>query len=377
MSDVIPLAVPDLRGAEARYLEECVTDNWVSSAGPFVGAFETRMAALAGRREGVACVNGTAALQIALMGLGIGPGDRVIVPDWTFAASVNAVIHAGAEPVFADVSREDWCLDPASVDEAAARYGEGLRAAVLVDPLGKTASPETATYLRERHGLLVLEDAAGAIGASRGGASAGSLGAAACFSFNGNKTVTAGGGGMVVTDDEALAKRLRHLTTQARIGADYRHDAVGFNYRMTNVNAAIGVAQLERLEEMVAAKRAIAEAYRASIAERADIAFMPFDGDGDGAVDSGWLSAVRVADEPTMRDLVSHLNAAGIAARPFWCALSSQAPYSGYPSVATPVAHALTDVVVTLPSSSHLDRESLARVTAALEAWRGPEVPPL
>jgi len=375
LSDVIPLAVPDLRGNEARYLEQCVADNWVSSAGPFVGEFEARTAALAGRREGIACVNGTAALQIALTSLGIGRGDRVIVPNWTFAASVNAVIHAGAEPVFVDVSRDDWCLDPASVDEAVARYGARLRAVVLVDPLGKTVSPRTAAYLRDQHGLIVLEDAAGAVGASRDGVPAGSLGEAACFSFNGNKTVTAGGGGVIVTDNEALAARLRHLTTQARIGSDYRHDAVGFNFRMTNVNAAIGVAQLERLDEMVAAKRAIAQAYREAVAERIDIAFMPFD--GDGAVDSGWLSAVRVSDEPAMRDLVAHLNAVGIAARPFWCALSDQAPYAGCPSVATPVAHALTDAVVTLPSSSHLDRDSLARVMAALDAWRGPEAPPL
>jgi dTDP-4-amino-4,6-dideoxygalactose transaminase len=380
LSDTIPLAVPDLRGNEARYLAQCVADNWVSSAGPFVGDFEARMAALAGRRHGVACVNGTAALQIALTGLGIGRGDRVIVPDWTFAATVNAVIHAGAEPVFADISRRDWCLDPDSVEEAVARHGGRLRAAILVDPLGKMAPPETAARLRERHGLVVIEDAAGAIGASRAGASrgrmrAGMLGAAACFSFNGNKTVTAGGGGMIVTDDEALAQRLRHLTTQARTGADYRHDAVGFNFRMTNVNAAIGVAQLERLDEMVAAKRAIAEAYRAAVAGRADIAFMPFD--EDGAHDSGWLSAVRVADEPAMRSLVAHLNAAGIAARPFWCALSDQPPYAGYPSVATPVAHALTDTVVTLPSSSHLDPAARERVTAALAAWHGPALAPL
>ncbi len=367
---MIELAVPDLRGREGEYLQACITDNWVSSAGPFVSDFEATVAARCGRGHGIACVNGTAALHVGLLALGVKPGDHVIVPDWTFAASVNAVVHAGAIPIFADVSESDWCLDADSVDAAMRQYGDRVRAIVVVDSIGKAASPALFSTLKQRYGIPILEDAAGAIGAHRDGALAGGLGTAAVISFNGNKTVTAGGGGMVLCDDADVAQRVRHLTTQARSGQDYRHDAVGFNYRLTNVNAAIGLAQMERMDEMVAAKRAIADGYRAALEQRDDIRFMPYD--SDGSVDSGWLSCIRVADEPAMRDLVRHLNERRIAARPFWCSLSAQSPYADYPRMDVPVSRFLTDRVLTLPSSSHLTAEQQSTVLQALADWRGP-----
>ncbi len=365
----IPLAVPDLRGREAELLQECVRDNWVSSAGPHVTRFEKAIADLAGRREAVACVNGTAALTAALSGLGIGAGDLVIVPDWTFAATANAVVHAGAAPIFADVSVDDWCLDPDSAATAMKRHGDRIKAAIVVDPSGKVAAPSRIAKLQEQIGCLILEDAAGAIGARREGAAAGSLGHVSTFSFNGNKTVTAGGGGMIVTDDTDLAVRVRHLTTQARVGQDYRHDAIGFNFRMTNLNAALGLAQLERLDDMIAAKRALAKRYKNHIAGRNDLRFMPFDS-GDG-LDSGWLSNVMAASEKDARSLLAHLASARIGARMFWCSLSAQAPYSTFHTVDVPVSRLLTDRVVSLPSSSQLTDEEMERVLAALDGWRG------
>ena len=365
----IPLAEPDLNGNEARYLAACVEDNWVSSAGPFVTEMERRVAALTGRAHAIATVNGTAALHIGLAARGIGAGDLVAIPDWTFAATANAVVHAGAEPVFLDVSAADWALDPAALEAACAVHGERLRAVIVVDPLGNLPDPAPFRQLAARQGMYLLEDAAAAIGATRNGEPAGRLGDAATFSFNGNKTVTAGGGGMLVTDDAGLADRMRHLTTQARCGQEYRHDAIGFNYRMTNVNAAIGLAQLERLDDMLTAKRAIAGRYREALADRSDLAFMPLERLADSPC---WLSSVVVASEASTHDLIAHLDGRGIDARPFWRSLSEQPPYAGFRRGEVVVSRRLSGRVVSLPSSSHLSAADQDRVLEALRTWQGP-----
>lgn len=365
----IPLAVPDLRGREAAYLARCVADNWVSSAGPFVTEFEARVAALAGRRHGVSAVNGTAALHLLLQAMGIGGagsrrGDRVVVPSFTFAATANAVIHAGAEPVFVDVSSEDWAIDPAAVAEAVARFAP--RAIVAVHPLGLPA--RIGAVAAAAPGVPVIEDAAGAIGGRLAGRPAGGLGDHAIFSFNGNKTVTAGGGGMIVTDDADLARRARHLSTQARTGPAYRYDAVGHNLRLTNVNAAIGLAQVERLDEMLAAKRAIAATYDTAFAGRRDMAPMPRPA---GRTSACWLYSLRLADPGEVDSLIAHLDGEGIDARPFWEGLAGQAPYRGFPALPTPVTDALSGRVVSLPCSSQLSEAAQARVIEAVAAWRG------
>ncbi len=372
MSGRIPLAVPDLRGREAEYLARCVADNWVSSAGPYVREMEARMAALSGRAHAVAVVNGTAALHLALHGLGVGPGDLVAVPDWTFAATANAVCHAGAQPLFVDVDPGSWTMCPAALRAALSRHGARLRAAIAVDVLGTVADFAALGAACAAAGAALLEDAAGAIGAARDGRPAGAFGRAATFSFNGNKTVTAGGGGMLVTGDEALARRARHLSTQARPGADYIHDEVGFNYRMTNVNAAIGIAQLERLDEMLEAKRRIARRYAEALAGRRDAASQPVPA---GCETSAWLSAVRVAGEADARALVDAMHAAGAEARIFWRSLSSQPAYAAFPREPAPCAAALSGRVVTLPCSSHLTAAEQEQVVAALAGWKGDPLP--
>lgn len=365
MPAAIPLSIPDLRGREAELLLGCVRDNWVSSAGPQVSAFERSVAALTGRAHAVATVNGTAALHLALLGSGIRPGDSVIVPDWTFAASANAVAHAGATPVFVDVRHEDWALDPALVAEALAA-DRAIRAVIAVDPVGHAADMDALADVCDRAGVTLIEDAAGAIGATYKGRPCGSLGKASIFSFNGNKTVTCGGGGMLVTDDEALARTARHRSTQARLGADYVHDAVGYNYRMTNLNAAVGVAQLERLGEMVAAKRAIAARYDAALAGRSDLRPMPRPAH---SLSSCWLYNVRLADETAARSLVAALAANGIEARIFWRSLSAQKPWEKAPRHLDGVSQALSARVVSLPSSSSLPEADQARIVEALGAW--------
>ena len=373
-SDYIPLATPDLRGKEAAYLGQCVEDNWVSSAGPFVVDLETRVAALAGRGYGVAVASGTAALHLALLCAGVRPGDHVLLPDWTFAATANAIRHAGAVPFFVDVEPATWTLSPQRAAEAmeiARKDGLNVSAMIPVHVLGHPADMDPLLALARDAGIAVIEDAAGAIGATYRGRPVGGFGDAAAFSFNGNKTVTAGGGGMIVTDQAEFAQRARHLSTQARPGAGYWHDEVGFNYRMTNLHSAVGLAQLERLAEMITAKQDIARSYDTAINGRDDLLAMPR---ANWAESSCWLYSVLTASLEAATDLVTHLEADGIGGRVFWQSLSAQPPYADAPRHLDGNSARLSGRVVSLPCSSWLTEPQLARVTASLATWSGPEI---
>jgi dTDP-4-amino-4,6-dideoxygalactose transaminase len=360
----VPLSEPDLRGREEEYLSQCVRDNWVSSAGPFVTEFERRIAEHAGKTHTVAISSGTAALHLSLLCAGIGPGDLVAVPDWTFAASANAIRHAGATPYFLDVSESDWAIDPQLLREVLGSERR-IRAVIAVDPLGHAADMDALQNACDFSGAILIEDAAGAIGATYRGRPCGGLGDLGIFSFNGNKTVTAGGGGMIATNNAALASRARSLSSQARSGAEYSHDAVGFNYRMTNLNAAVGLAQMERLEEMVAAKRGIAARYDAALDGRPDMVPMPRPASGES---SCWLYSVRLPSEQRAHELVHALAAEAIEARIFWRSLSAQAPYAGAPRKLRGVSAALSGTVVSLPCSSGLSAADQDRVIAGLRS---------
>src|SRR5215472_2129176 len=263
----IPLSVPRLTGNLRRYLDECIETNYVSSVGPFVTRFEKAFAEFVGSRFAVACVSGTAALHLAVRLLNVQPGDEVFVSTLTFVASVNAILYERGIPVLIDSERDSWNLDPALVvDEikARARQGKPLpRAVEIVHLLGHPANMEPIVDVCLEYQIPIFEDAAEALGASYctgrfAGNKVGTIGKIGCFSFNGNKIITAGGGGMLTTDDEELARRARHLTTQARLpGPEYWHDEIGYNYRLTNVAAAIGLSQLEQLPEFLDRKRAI------------------------------------------------------------------------------------------------------------------------
>ena len=362
----IPLSVPDLGVDESAAVARCIADNWVSSAGPDVVAFERRMAVLSGRAHGVAIVNGTAALYLALRAAGVEAGDRVLLPDFTFAATANAVIQAGAGPVFLDVTDESWTLDPALLGDAIRKHRP--KAVVPVHVLGHPADMDAINKVCREAKVTVIEDAAGAIGARYRGRPAGSLGDAAVFSFNGNKTVTTGGGGIVVTDNAAWAERVRTLSTPARVGDRYRYREAGFNYRLPNLNAALGLAQLGRLDEMLAAKHKISARYDAALAARNDLVAMP----RCGWASSGcWLYSVRCAGRADADSLVRHMDSAAIDARVFWETLSDQPPYSGAPRYLTGVAAGLSGTVVSLPCSSSLSAVDQACVIDVLSAWRG------
>ncbi len=369
---VIPLAEPDLRGNEEAYLRECIRTGWVSSAGPFVGRMEARIAGLCGRAHAIATASGTTALQLVLAALGIGAGQRVAVPDWTFAATANAVIHAGAVPVLVDVHRDHWSLDADRLAEAfddAERCGQPIATVIAVDPLGLPADFDVLVEVCRRRGAVLIEDAAGALGSFYKGRPAGGLADAGILSFNGNKIVTGGGGGAIVTDREVWAHRARHLSMQARADERYAYDAVGFNYRLTNLNAAVVVAQLERLGTMLAARRAIAQAYTAVLSGRDDLAPPPAP---PWAEWNGWMYVVRAASVEAAADLVAHLRRQGISARPFWLALSSQAAYAQFPRKIAGASAWLSGRVVSLPCASTLSESEVARVVAGLASWRGP-----
>jgi dTDP-4-amino-4,6-dideoxygalactose transaminase len=364
----IPLAVPDLRGREAEYLARCVADNWVSSAGPFVTKFEQVVAERAGRHFGVATMNGTTALQLALVAAGVRQGTKVVVADWTFAATANAVYHAGATPYFVDVDGATWTLDPSLVAEVVVQKENAISAVIAVHAMGTPADMDPLRTVCAAAGIPLIEDAAGAIGAQYKGRPVGALGDLAMFSFNGNKTVTAGGGGIVVTDDEAAAQRVRWLSTQARAGDDYSYGAIGFNFRMTNLNAAVGLAQMERLDEMLQAKRAIAARYDQALSGRNDLAAMPRPAWADSAC---WMYCVASRNAADAAHLVQHLNNAGIQARGFWRSLSAQAPYADAPRRLTGVSAQLTGRVVSLPCSSSLEEQDQIRILEVLSTWRG------
>jgi len=384
MTDSIPLIEPQLGGNTARYLAECVETNFVSSVGPFVDRFEREFAAYVGSRFAVACASGTAAIHLAMRLLGIGPSDEVFVPTLTFIASANPIVYERARPVFVDVEAETWNLDGDLVAEELnrrARSGRALPKAVeVVHLLGHPANMTSLVEACDHHGVLLIEDASEALGArwTQGrfaGCHVGTVGKLGCFSFNGNKVITTGGGGMITTDDERLAKRAKHLTTQARLpGIEYHHDEIGYNYRLTNLAAAVGVAQLELLPSFLAAKANIAARYDASLP------------DGIGrpprapwAAPSMWLYTVLVEQDRfgmNSRDLLGRLQAEKIQCRPIWTPLHRMAPFAGAECIRGAVAEKIFRDALSLPCSVGLAAEAQERIIATFARLHQPQVRP-
>jgi dTDP-4-amino-4,6-dideoxygalactose transaminase len=378
MSERIPLCEPQLGGNARAYLDECLASGFVSSVGPFVDRFEQAFAAKVGARFAVACASGTAALHIACRLADVKPGDQVFVSTLTFIASANPIVYQQAQPVLIDSEAETGNLDPALViAELNRRAAIGLpqpKAIIAVHILGQPARLDDLAQACRRHGVMLIEDAAEALGARyRSGAFAGravgTVGAVGCFSFNGNKIITSGGGGMITCDDEVLARRARHLSTQARLpGAEYRHDDVGYNYRLTNLAAALGLAQLELLDEFLQRKREIAARYRQGFAGSA-ITVTPGAAADAWSVSSNWLNGIAVDPRVTGIDrnaVFEHLRARGIDSRPIWTPLHLQAPYLSAPRLGGDVAETIFAQGLCLPSSVGLAPAAQDRVIAAV-----------
>jgi dTDP-4-amino-4,6-dideoxygalactose transaminase len=366
----LPLLEPELTAREATYLSECVMNGYVSSVGPLVPRFEETIAEILRVNHAVACVSGTAALHLSLAALDLPATSEVFVSDLTFIATANAASYLGLRPVLVDSEPQSWNMDPSAVaDELARRSARGERmpgAIIPVHTLGYPADMGRILAVAEPHGIPVIEDAAGAIGAEwhtgpLSGQMAGTAGLAGCFSFNGNKLITTGGGGLVVSADAAFATRVRHLSTQARASQDeYDHDMIGYNYRLTNIAAAVGLAQLERFDSLINRRRAVAERYDEAFAGLPRISLPP----RGPHKRSGWLYAVLLDDHETRDRVRLSLTQAEIDARPIWRPLHLQRPHADARRIGSgAIAEDLWHRALALPSSSTLVQASQDRVS--------------
>ena len=370
----IHLSPPDVGPRERERLLEAFDSGWIAPVGPDVDAFERELATHVGgsAHHAVALSSGTAALHLALRLAGVGPGDEVLVSDLTFAATANAVVYQGATPVFIDSVSESWNIDPDLVDEelaACARRGKLPAALVVVDLYGQCADHDRLRSACAGYGVPVIEDAAEALGASYRGRSAGALGDIGVLSFNGNKIITTSSGGALLTASAAHADKARYWAAQARDPAPhYQHSELGYNYRMSNLLAAVGRAQLEVLPARVARRRAIHAWYREALAGEPGIDFMP---QADYGTPSCWLTCITVdpvAFGATREDIRLALERCDIESRPVWKPMHMQPLYAGCRVRGGAVSEKLFEVGLCLPSGSRLTGADLERIAAAIRA---------
>lgn len=371
-TEQIYLSPPDVGPLERVMLLEAFDSNWVTSVGPQIDAFERDLATLLDVRQAVAVSSGTAALHLALRCAGIGPGDRVVVPSFTFAASANAVAYVGAEPVFMDCSAETWTLDPELlVDELNRRsaIGSQVKAVLTVDLFGQCCDYDTILSECRAREIAVIEDAAEALGSTHGPSMAGAFGEAAVLSFNGNKIVTSGGGGALLTNLDSLADEARYLANQARDPLPYyEHRTIGYNYRMNNMLAAVGRAQLGSLPQRVKARRGVFAEYARRLALVEGLSMMPQAPYGES---NCWLSCVLVDPDlfgATADEVRIHLAGRNIEARPTWKPMHLQPAFAGADMIGGRVCEGLFARGLCLPSGSMLTPSQQDRVVDAILA---------
>ena len=365
-----PLALhePEFRGREADYVKDCIDTGWVSSVGAYVDRFERDLAAFTGTARAVATANGTCALHICLLLAGVQAGDEVLMPTLTFIATANAVSYCHAHPHFVDSEETTLGVDADKLERhlrdtarvvggicVNQRTGRPIRALVVMHVFGHPADLEALDALAQRWNLVLIEDAAESLGSYYRGRHTGNVGRISALSFNGNKVVTTGGGGAVLTNDATLGQRAKHLTTTARVPHrwSFLHDEVGYNYRLPNLNAALGCAQLERLDDMLARKRRLAARYEQTFA---GVPHVRFFAEPEGTRSNYWLNAVILgARQAGERDEVLEvLNDAGYMARPLWTLMHALPMYAACPRMDLSVAQAMEARLVNIPSSPKL-----------------------
>jgi pyridoxal phosphate-dependent aminotransferase EpsN len=362
----IYLSPPDISSQDHAAVDAVLTSNWVAPVGPHLDAFESALAERTGRAHAVALNSGTAALHLALQLLNVRPGDTVICPTLTFAASANPICYCGADPVFVDSEADTWNMDPVLLElelgERAAS-GELPKAVIVVHLYGQCADMDPILAVCERYGIPVVEDAAEALGANYKGRAAGGMGAFSFFSFNGNKIITTSGGGMLLADKGSWIERARFLSTQAKEPvAHYEHREVGYNYRMSNVLAGLGLSQLDDLERRIAVKRAHFESYREALSDLPGVKFMPIV-DPDAA--NYWLSCLTVepVEGGSSRDqIIAALANADVEARPLWKPLHMQPVFQDCASIGGDCAEGLFAYGLCLPSGSSMSDEERDKV---------------
>ncbi len=384
-ADFIPLIVPEICGNEWEYVKECLDTNWVSSVGSYVDRFEQLVAERAGTRYAVATVNGTAALHVALILAGVEADDEVLVSSLTFIAPANTIRYVGAWPVFIDAEPRYWQIDPNGVVDFLENHcrwdghelrnrqtGRRIKAILPVHILGHPADLDPILAIAKKYSLPVIEDATEGLGASYRGKSLGGFGDAGCFSFNGNKIITTGGGGMLVTNNAEWAARARYLTTQAKDDPlEYVHGAVGYNYRLTNMLAAMGCAQMEQLDRFVEAKRRISTRYRESLASLSGIRLPQ---EAEWAFSTYWMYTVLI-DEKELgmdsRELIRELGALKIQTRPLWQPIHRSPAHDNLGSPACPNSDALHRQAISLPCSAGLSHSAQNHVIEAITSLVG------
>ncbi len=369
MSDMIPVAKPFLGAEELENVREAVESGWVSSKGEFITEFEQKFAAFCGVKYGIAVSNGTTALHLALTASGIGEGDEVIVPDLTFIATANTVTYTGAVPVMVDCNSAYWGIDPELIE---ANITPATKAIIPVHLYGHPCDMDAINDIARKHNLFVIEDAAEAHGAEYRGKKVGSFGDIACFSFFGNKIITTGEGGMCLTDDAEIAEKMRILRDHGQNpDKRYWYDVIGFNYRMTNIQAAIGVAQVNRLKQLIDIKRQIAGWYKKGLQDLSDEGYIITAPEMNWAKNVYWMYSIVLTDrvEINRDEIISRLADTGIETRPFFYPLNLLPPYKS--SKCFPVAEMLGSKGINLPSGYGIDREDVNYICRRLESILG------
>lgn len=344
----IQLDAPNIGELEKQYLNRCIDSTFVSTFGPFIGEFEDKFSQYVGTKRAISTQSGTAAIHLALHELGIGPGDEVIVPVITFIASVNPITYVGATPVFVDIDPSSWNMDPEKVEKAITK---NTKAILPVHIYGNPCDMAAITEISQRHGIPIIEDATESLGASYHGKMTGTFGSMACFSFNGNKVITTGGGGMITTDDEKLAEHMKFLVNQARDESKgYYHPEIGFNYRMTNLEASLGLAQFERLPEFLQKKKRYSEIYREILTGVKEIEFQE---EYPDSISSWWLSSIKI-NHPTkdIPQIQKELKEKAIPTRRIFVPITEFPPYEKYKKEEYPNSYELYEKGLNLPSST-------------------------
>lgn len=365
---MIPLSVPNIAGNEWKYVKDCLDTGWISSVGAYVTQFEQMVAQFAGAKYGVATVNGTAALHISLLLSGVRPGDYVILPNLTFVASANSIKYLGADPILIDADPDYWQMDLDLLEEfleneTDEKNGEliyiqdGRRIAAImpVHILGNMCDMDRFASIIKKYPLPVVEDATEALGTRYQGKHAGTFSPLGCFSFNGNKIISTGGGGVIVTDDEALAKKAKHITNTAKASVDeYYHDEVGYNYRLVNILAAVGVAQMELLPSFIKRKKEAVAFYKKELTGVADIRFQKESPDVET---NGWLFTIQTSHQ---QKLLDHLNANKILSRRFWMPMNKLPMYKDCPNIQKKDnADLIYNTCLSIPCSTSITDEQL------------------
>lgn len=371
----ILLSTPHMGDAEMMFVEEAFRTNWIAPLGPNVDAFEREVAELVGIGHAAALSSGTAAIHLALVLLGVGQGDRVFCSSFTFAASANPIVYQGAEPVFIDSEPDSWNMSPAALERAfeGARAEGWMPAAVIVVNLyGQSADFDPIVALCDRYGVPIVEDAAESLGATYKGIPSGRFGKLAIFSFNGNKIITTSGGGMLVSEDKNLIDRARFLSTQARDPAPhYQHSVIGYNYRMSNILAGVGRGQLQVLDERVAARRGVFDAYRDGLSDIDGIDWMP---EPEWSMSTHWLSTCTIDENRTgvgASTLLKRLADELIETRPLWKPMHLQPVFAGcryYPHGNVSVSDALFETGLCLPSGSNMTAGEVGRIVDTIRS---------